>query len=152
MSKGLQYSINNGNTFTQFEITNDDLRLKDNSGIITANVANRFNTVKDSNDNTFILCQTNATVGWVTLIKVDKSGNKTIAYIEYAHGATQSNGGEKNYYMILSRDESKIYLQLSNVNQGSGNSTALRFFSISTVFNNGDNITQIGIASCREIE
>ena len=104
----------NGTTWTQLPnagLTEADITIRYANVNI---VANNFHSVKDSKDNIYISCfpinnqDTGQDGNYGKIIKISKDGTKSIAYVNQWYKAyTNENQGD----MVLSKDESRLYVQ-----------------------------------------
>jgi hypothetical protein len=107
MSKAEQYF--DGVSWQQFGLTTEDITLNIVGG--SSGIANIFYTIKDSNDNMFVFCgNTTTSYGSLNIIKIDKSGNKTI--VKNSSQYNGNNFGSRSLSPTLSRDESIIYCMM----------------------------------------
>lgn len=107
MAKTEQYF--DGVSWQQFGLTTEDITLNIVGG--SSGIANIFYTIKDSNDNMFVFCgNTTTSYGSLNIIKIDKSGNKTI--VKNSSQYNGNNFGSRSLRPTLSRDESIIYCMM----------------------------------------
>jgi len=127
MAKAGQYY--NGTDWQQFGLTTADRTL--GSGA----VASVFNTIKDANDNLYILClSTTNVIDNARIIKIDKDGNKTSALINITYPSQKTERSN----LVLSKDGLTIFVILS---KSITTTTAFGLYSFSSNIANGVEIT-----------
>lgn len=105
MSLSIQYSKDSGSTFKpQVGLDVEDYTL--DSGVI----ADRFFSVKDSNDTCYVICWSSTNQTWHKIIKITSSGVITRARFKFSDDSFVSNNvAYFTPHYILSRDELSIF-------------------------------------------
>lgn len=135
MAKAVQYSTNNGSSFTQFAaMSATDLEL--DSGAYGKYVPNYFECIKDSHDTLYILCAYssppfNYNVP-AKIIKFTSAGVKTFVYLDAGLGNNSIRVNTTGKNLILSRDETTLFLNGGSTDQSSIKCS--RIFDVKTEF------------------